>query len=251
MFHKQVFAMFPGGGITRAVISNLAQILFLFFLIPVCLIIIELIVPNAAAQLAAELAGEVPFLGMWLSVIGSLLQTTVQSTYPVYDVLSDVFKTIIVAVCVKLAGAVHYKCGLYGLPILAATVGIVVAMILSSIISALFGGIVALLVYGGVVIIMLIGIWLLLSSVFSSLQFSFSLFTYHTALAAISAIAASGYVAMMALILGGYMPNFWASVVCALAGTVLMVVSSILLYIDSKMADQEEKERKRRIGRFP
>lgn len=236
--------------ITRAAISNIAQLLLLSILVPIVIFIFKLIFSGAAGALAMELADQVPFFNMWLSLLEKFAHAAVPTAYPGTDLISDFLKTIIMAIFIKICVMVHEKAKFYGLPILATAVGVVVGMILISIISALFGGLVALLVYGGVAVIMLVGLWLLVSSVFSSLQFSFPLITYHTVLNAIGAVTASGYMAIMLVILGGYVSDLRIAISGILIGTGLMILSSVLLYIDSQMEDQEENKRKELLKRL-
>lgn len=236
--------------ITRAAISNIAQLLLLSILLPSVIFVFKLIFSGAAGTLAMELADQIPFFNMWLSLLEKFAHAAIPTAYPGADLISDFFKTIIMAIVIKLCVMVHEKAAFYGLPILATAVGVVVGMVLISIISALFGGFVALLVYGGVAVIMLVGMWLLLSSVFSSLCFSLPAITYHTVVSAIGAVTASGYMAIMLVILGGYVSDLRIALSGILLGTGLMILSAVLLYIDSQMEDQEEKRRKEQLKRL-
>lgn len=231
-----------GSGIrfTRAVISNIAQVVLLVIVAPFLAVIVRLIAPQSASDLAFQLADYIPFFEMWVSLLKDLFQVNISSLNPVFNILADLCKAIIIALVVKFACFVHITAELRGLPILATVLGTVVAMLLTSVIAASFGGIVTMVMYLGVIVIMLIGMKIALSSVFSSLHTSMSSAIYGAVFSGICAVCSTGYVTIMALILSGRITNPGLAVAGILLATALEILVALLMYVEAKIRDQQK-----------
>lgn len=221
-------------------ISNVAQILLLWIVCPLVVMVIHLFSPAAADKLVLEILDKIPFVGMWLSILGNILQTNVSISYPLLDIISDLFKTIIIAIAIRFTTFTHTACGFSGAPILATVVGTVAGMILTTVIANLLGGILSLITYVGVIVVLLIGMKLALSSVFSSLRTPMHFISFYAVFDGICAVGCSGYVVILALTFGGYIQDIGLIITSSLAATLLVFVLSVLMKIKSNLEDKEK-----------